>query len=267
MSSAILHISDIHPRSGDDLARIAEGISNAAKDFKIGFLVASGDLGYQGRNHEIAARWLRKLADMLKVPKEKIICVPGNHDIEKGRLERLEDPFSGYSQALFQLVEDSRRIETAAVSTYRCENYEFLLVNSAHHLDSAYGLVDCGAVNRALRDRSSASIKVAVVHHNPIPVIECDRSTIANAYEFLRLISNAGFDALLHGHQHIAMSLQIGHKTRMIGVGSINFKPWPNTSNQFNIVQIGNNITRFNFHADSTSCPGMGNWDAKEEAW
>jgi len=104
MESAILHISDIHPRSGDNLGRLAEAIASAAKDFKVGFLVASGDLGYQGQNQEIAARWLRKLADMIRVPKERIICVPGNHDVEKGRLERLENPFSSYSQALFHLA-------------------------------------------------------------------------------------------------------------------------------------------------------------------
>jgi|SRR5882724_7818025 len=267
MESAILHISDIHPRSGDNLGRLAEAIASAAKDFKVGFLVASGDLGYQGQNQEIAARWLRKLADMIRVPKERIICVPGNHDVEKGRLERLENPFSSYSQALFQLLEDSKRIGADAVSSYVCDDHEFLLVNSAHHLNTDYGMVDCEAVKRVLSDQPPASRKIAVVHHNPISVIESDRSTIVNAYEFLRLISGAGYDVLVHGHQHIAMSLQVGHKTRLAGVGSINFRPWPNTNNQFNIVEIGKRVVRFCFHADSTSASGMGNWDGKEEAW
>jgi predicted phosphodiesterase len=237
MVSSILHISDIHPRSGDNLGRLADGIANAVKDFKVGFLVASGDLGYRGKNQEVAAQWLHKLAEMLRIPKEGIIRVPGYHDIEKGRLERSEDPFSNYSQALFQLLENSKRIGAEAVSSH------------------------------AYEDRTSASRKVAVVHHNPIPVVESDRSTIVNSYEFLRLISSAGYDVLLHGHQHIALSLHIGHKTRLVGVGSVNFRPYTNTNNQFNIVEIGRRVVHFNFHADSTAGSGMGNWDGREEVW
>src|SRR5438046_627998 len=109
MGSPILHISDIHPRPGDNLRLLAETIADATKAFKIGFLVASGDLGYQGQNQEIAAQWLRELADKIKVPKERIICVPGNHDVDKGRIERLEDPFGGYSRALIELLESSER--------------------------------------------------------------------------------------------------------------------------------------------------------------
>ncbi len=262
MGSSILHISDIHPRPGDNLGRLAESIAYAAKTFKISFLVASGDLGYQGQNQRTAAQWLRELADKIKVPKERIICVPGNHDIDKSRLE---DPFGGYSQALFQLLESSERTQVRNASRYVCDDHEFLLVNSAYHLDTTYGMVDCDGIRGVLRDRRPEVAKrVAVVHHNPISVAKSDSSTIANAYEFLRIISDAGYDVILHGHQHIAMSLRVGEKTRLAGVGSVNFEPGRNINNQFNIVEVAR-VIRFRFHADSTSSSGMGNWDWTEE--
>jgi 3',5'-cyclic AMP phosphodiesterase CpdA len=268
MGLPILHISDIHPRPGDNVRRLAESIAVATDTFRIGFLVASGDLGYQGQNQRAAAQWLGDLADKILVPRERIICIPGNHDIDKGRLERLEDAFGGYSQALFQLLKSSERAQVKNASRYIYDDHEFLLVNSAYHLDTTFGMVDCDGIRGLLRDRRpNVTTRVAVVHHNPISVEKSDRSTIANAYEFLRIVSDAGYDVLLHGHQHIAMALRVGEKTRLAGVGSVNFEPGRNINNQFNIVEVGGRVVRFRFHADSTSTSGMGNWDSAEEPW
>lgn len=264
MGSSILHISDIHPRPGDNLSRLAEGMLDVLKPFRVDFLVASGDLGYQGQNHQTATQWMRQLAEMINVPKERRICVPGNHDVDKSHLDAA---FGCYSRSLLELFENSDRTVVRSAQLYVCDDHEFLLVNSAFHLDTAYGMVDCDAIRGVLRDRQQVSKRVVVVHHNPISVAKSDSSTIVNAYEFLRVVSDADYDVVLHGHQHIAMSLRVGKKTRLAGVGSVNFKPWLNTNNQFNIVEIDSRVVRFRFHADSTSGSRMGNWDAHPEPW
>jgi predicted phosphodiesterase len=264
MTQSILHISDIHPQPGDDLKQLASTIAHAVAQFGIGCLVVSGDLGFQGKHHEAAGQWLRHLAEIIGVPLERVVCVPGNHDVDKSRPH---DPFREYSRGLFQLYANSDRTVVRAADLYICEDWEFLLINSAYHLDTDYGKVDSEAIRRVLPDRPKNPKRVAVVHHNPIPVVESDRSTIVNAYGFLKQISEAGYEVLLHGHQHLAMSLSVGTATRLVGVGSINFPPWENTNNQFNVLELGKRIVRFRLHADSVSPSHMGNWDGHEEQW
>jgi 3',5'-cyclic AMP phosphodiesterase CpdA len=261
---SILHISDIHPRPGDDLEQLASGIAHAANPFNIGFLVVSGDLGYQGKNHDSAGEWLRRLAQLIHVPIDRVVCVPGNHDIDT---HRPHDPFGEYSRGLFRLYANSERTVVRTADLYKSGDAEFLTINSAYHLDTAYGMVDYDAIRRVLLEPSRSATRIAVVHHNPIPVSDADRSTIVNAYGFLKLISETGFEVLLHGHQHLAMSLRVGTSTRLVGVGSVNFPPWKNTNNQFNVLEVGKRIIRFRLHADSVSPSHMGNWDGHEEQW
>jgi 3',5'-cyclic AMP phosphodiesterase CpdA len=268
MGSSILHISDIHPQPGDDLRDLGQGISDALKSFKIDFLVASGDLGYRGQNQRTAAHWLRELGQKIKVPIERIICVPGNHDLDKDHLDNFDEAFQEYSRALLDLFENSGRAAVNPASKYLYSDHEFLLINSAYHLDIAHGMVDCEFIRKLLRNETPRQKhRIAIVHHNPISVTKLDRSTIVNAYEFLRIISDAGYEVLLHGHQHIAMSLRVGQQTRLAGVGSVNFEPGKNINNQFNVVEVGKRIVRFRFHADSMSTSRMGNWDSTEEQW
>jgi 3',5'-cyclic AMP phosphodiesterase CpdA len=268
MGSSILHLSDIHPQPGDDLRQLAQGIADAVKLFKIDFLVVSGDLGYQGQNHRLSVHWLRELGEKLGVQIERIICIPGNHDIDKRHLDNFDQAFRDYSRALLELFGKTGREAVSPASIYVYEDHEFLLINSVYHLDITHGMVDCAFIRKLIRDKEVVQgTKIAIVHHNPIPVIKGDRSTVVNAYEFLRIVSDAGYDVLLHGHQHIEMSLRVGEKTRLAGVGSVNFEPDRNINNQFNVVEVGKRIVRFRFHADSMSKLQMGNWNSTEEPW
>lgn len=264
MLPSILHVSDIHPQPGEDLDRLAVSIATAARPFAVNGIVASGDLGYQGKYQSLGARWLSLLAELVHVPLDRVVCVPGNHDIDTTAPHA---PFHQYSKALYDLFLNSDRTTVAPVTVHTCGDWDFLLVNSAFHLDKTFGKVDCERLVDVLRDRPRKTYNVAVVHHNPIPIIESDRSTIVNSYEFLRLISEANYSVLLHGHQHMALSLRVGSGTRLVGVGSVNFPPFLHTNNQFNIIWLHQKIIRFRFHADSTSPRVHGNWDATEEPW
>lgn len=265
MAISLLHISDIHPEVTDDLVRLAVSMSKSvqAHRFAPNFIVASGDLGLKGGNHILAGDFLRHLAEKLGVARSNVVCVPGNHDIQ---INNLTSPFQGYSQAVYRATGDSQLTSTERAWVYRCGEAEFLLINSAHHLDHKYGMVDCDAIRTAISELSPNSTRIAVVHHHQIPIDSVDRSTIANSYELLTLLSSNNFAAVLHGHQHVSLSLKVG-PTKLIGVGTLNFPPGRNINNQFNIVELGSRVTKFLYHADSSTIMGVGDWDPKDLAW
>jgi predicted phosphodiesterase len=266
MRSSILHVSDIHPAASDNLAGLAHEISSAVKQNNCspGYIVASGDLGLRGENQQESARFLLTLASDLSLTPTQIICVPGNHDVERANSLT---PFHNYSNALYTVTRDSARTVVSPAALYRHADVEFLLINSAHHLNTTYGNVNCDALRRVIAHLSPSTTKVVVVHHNSIPVDENDRSTITNAYEFLTIVSSVGCDVVLHGHQHASLALIIGSRTKLVGVGTVNFVPATNVNNQFNVVDVGKRTLRFRYHADSSTSLGFGNWDREELPW
>lgn len=89
-----LHVSDIHVRARDawsqdvvlramcdDIARRRMG------GLAVDFILATGDLAYSGKTEEytIAAIFFDALGVAAGVPKERIFCIPGNHDIDRER--------------------------------------------------------------------------------------------------------------------------------------------------------------------------------------
>jgi DNA repair exonuclease SbcCD nuclease subunit len=89
-----LHTSDIHMRVStawsqdvvlramcEDVARKrAEGVS-------FDFVLATGDLAFSGKadEYKLVAEFFDALSAASRVPKTKIFCIPGNHDIERDR--------------------------------------------------------------------------------------------------------------------------------------------------------------------------------------
>ena len=266
MPICLLHVSDIHPAASDNLTQLAHEISGAVGTNGLVpmYIVASGDLGLKGTNQQESARFLLTLAADLNLDRQRIVCVPGNHDVQR---DKLSNPFHNYENALYTITKDSTRTSVSSVASERHHDVEFLLVNSAYHLDITFGRVDCDALRRTVKALSPDSKKIVVVHHNSIPSDENDTSTIKNAYEFLTIVSSAGCELVLHGHQHASLSLIVGRRTRLVGVGTVNFLPARNINNQFNIVEVGKRVIRFRYHADSSTSRGVGNWDREDLQW
>jgi 3',5'-cyclic AMP phosphodiesterase CpdA len=266
MLISLLHVSDIHPTTSDNLTQLAHEISSAVRTGNCSptHIVASGDLGLKGNNQKESARFLLTLAADLGLSSTQIVCVPGNHDVEKNNSRA---PFEGYSRAVYTVTGDSTRTVVHPASVHRHERVEFVLINSAYHLDTTFGKVDCDALRRVIRDLSADTVKIVVVHHHLIPVAENDRSTVVNAHEFLTLVSSIGCEVVLHGHQHTSLSLTLRGGTKLVGVGTVNFAPARNINNQFNVVEVGRRVLRFRYHSDSSTSQGFGNWDQEELPW
>lgn len=89
-----LHISDFHLRESHAWpqdAVLSAMRDNIVRRRKAGatfdFILATGDLAYAGKaaEYDLAATFFDELTSATGVPRERIFCVPGNHDIDRGR--------------------------------------------------------------------------------------------------------------------------------------------------------------------------------------
>jgi hypothetical protein len=89
-----LHTSDIHMRvsatwSQDVVLRaMCEDVAKQRKDgISADFILATGDLAFSGKAEEykLAGAFFDALSDASGVPKDRIFCIPGNHDIDRDR--------------------------------------------------------------------------------------------------------------------------------------------------------------------------------------
>ena len=89
-----LHVSDIHMRVSDAwsqdvvLRAMCERIDDLREQGVVAdFILATGDLAFSGKREEydLTRAFLDALCEASGVPKERIFCVPGNHDIDRSR--------------------------------------------------------------------------------------------------------------------------------------------------------------------------------------
>jgi len=89
-----LHISDIHMRQRDAwsqdvvLRALCDDLGRQRRDgITADFILATGDLAYSGKVEEYgqAAGFFDAVSIASGVPRQRIFCVPGNHDIDRER--------------------------------------------------------------------------------------------------------------------------------------------------------------------------------------
>ena len=91
---AWLQVSDIHMRLRDEwsqdvvLRAMADSIrQRRAHGLALDFVLVTGDLAFSGKSEEyvLVGRFLDELVSATGVAKERIFCVPGNHDVNRSR--------------------------------------------------------------------------------------------------------------------------------------------------------------------------------------
>lgn len=91
---AWLQISDIHMRQRDEwsqdivLHAMADSIrQHRCKGLTLDFILATGDLSFSGKKeeYELVKTFLDDLVGASGVPRERIFCIPGNHDVNRDR--------------------------------------------------------------------------------------------------------------------------------------------------------------------------------------
>jgi predicted MPP superfamily phosphohydrolase len=123
----ILHCSDVHASAdnGDDRAEIcAAMIVDATKQHQstaVDLVIFSGDLAQSGAQEEFELGrelLLEPLAAALDLPAENVVLVPGNHDVDRGKVDEFAEV--GYHQLLTDrnavngLLDDAGRLRAAS---------------------------------------------------------------------------------------------------------------------------------------------------------
>ncbi len=89
-----LHISDIHMRVSEKWSHdvVLEAMcQNIAKQRREGvsadFILSTGDLAFSGKvdEYKLVEAFFDALSNASGVPKERIFCIPGNHDVDRDR--------------------------------------------------------------------------------------------------------------------------------------------------------------------------------------
>jgi len=236
MSFEILHLSDLH--FGNPAAYLSRKEAGKVLDSLLAkvnaqavFLVISGDIVLEGNQigYSEALAVINGAIERNKVNRSRVLLCPGNHDIVKevnGR--RYFASFDEWSAG----VRGDKECTFAGMPARLIENELgcFLLINSAYHADHKIGLVDLNAVEELLRDLPTSGettqlqMRVAITHHHMVPVLQDDASTMRNAYGLIQLLGKYSFSALLHGHQHAMLNINMEKaKMRLSGVGSFSY--------------------------------------------
>lgn len=91
---AWLQVSDIHMRVRDEwsqdvvLRALTDSIrARRSQGLNLDFILATGDLAFSGNKEEydLVERFFDELVAASGVPKERIFCIPGNHDVNRDR--------------------------------------------------------------------------------------------------------------------------------------------------------------------------------------
>ena len=232
----IAHLSDLHfgnPNSHLTRADVARAMDTVLSQLKAeaSFLVISGDITFQGKKDGYleAADAIKAAIARRGLPASNVLMCPGNHDIVK---EAASAPFFTTFDAWSTGIRSDKACTFAGASARLIQNdtADFLLLNSAYHADHKMGLVDLISAEKTLvsagitKKNNADKLRLAVVHHHLVPVLEEDISTTRNAYSLIKLLTKYGFTSLIHGHQHAMLDLTIGHnKIQISGVGSFGY--------------------------------------------
>lgn len=232
-SDYILHLSDIH--FGDDfgfpsaslpnkrplLNIISDYILNELKE-KVGLLIISGDITSRGDGNVLLNQgllFLNDLCDVLKINKEAVIIIPGNHDIplQSANFKDYshENTFRIFMEQFYGTKKEHFGLD---FFEFPCGiNVDILRINSVKlrkKEESNYGYVDWFHYKNLLASHKlDGDIKIAVIHHHLVsmPIEEtldpnytyASISVTIDSGRVIEGLQRNGFDFVLNGHQHI----------------------------------------------------------------
>ena len=241
MSVRIMHLSDLH--LGNDIVlralklrrpwwrrvddRVTKGLTDVIKLLSPDYIVISGDFVNKAKPKMfgIAASYLRDvfLAAGFDL-REKLLVVPGNHDV-KFLSKRQPDDFirlRRYRQFLRTLFDESdfeaRRQRFIKIDSEKRVIFICLDSTLKNSLPLAEGEIGENQQDWMRRKMSQISrdigaayadyAKVVVVHHHCVPIEGTPPSSerfmqLLDAGDVLKTLDDVGINCVLHGHKHV----------------------------------------------------------------
>lgn len=193
-------------------------------------------------NYRIAKSFFASLEQSFKNFSISYTLCPGNHDLN---LSSVKNPFGAYNAFSIHLTKDDKFVfNDSKTTTFKSiNNCDFISVNTVFHKSHEHGLIDIDSLKETFKSCSS-SCKLVLLHHNIIPIVYNNNSTVKNSYEFIRLCLENEVNYILHGHIHSGFVLNISGNSnkffcKIIGVGSFLGPLTGNFNNQYNIMSFG----------------------------
>jgi len=311
----ILHLSDIqfgrHHRypKGDDsyqtlFAKLVEDLEYLREKHNAqpNAVVVTGDVAEWSvpQEYALARSFFEKLAAKLKLPRERIVVVPGNHDVNrdlcqaarltaKARDQDFDEPyidkFGNYRGFYNELFKDIFRFDETnlfQVHEFRAEETLIVGFNScvreSERDEDHYGWIGLEQVHaaRARCDEIDAGgqwLRIAAMHHNFLCGSDLDNENLRDADQIRPALEKGGFHLILHGHRHIAHIEQRKNVTAkapltILATGSagLDAETLPDHPNQYQIIDIadGNRVTLYmrQYSAKTIGDAGRGKWTA-----
>lgn len=253
----IIQISDLHLDRNTDLEscmkvvdKFCETIKSKVNTDDSLIMCICGDILNQGDEHGflIADDIFERIKKKLENYKISFEFTPGNHelDLEKQSFEKFDDFIKKYTEVDYSYSEKN-------VVNRVYEELNLLLVNSAFHKDHKYGAVDLTQITNELSAIDGNII--LMMHHTMLSEYDEDKSSIRNAYRFLKALEEKNVIGLLHGHTHGYSDIEISNDCRVIGVGPF-LKKQHDINLQFNMINlVGNKIDEvYNFRYSEDIC-------------
>jgi 3',5'-cyclic AMP phosphodiesterase CpdA len=256
----LLHISDLH--FGAVNARLLDPLLILARDLTPDAVVVSGDLTQRARPDQFrdAAAYLARFG----VP---VLTVPGNHDTPLYNLPvRILRPFHRYRSRINDNLEPVLTLPGAIVVGLNTANPKVwktghLRPTSARHLAQAFATAPADLM------------RVAVMHHAPVPAADGAPADIHDPAAVLRDLVAAGTDIVLSGHTHMPHfgAAETAAGILFLQVGTAISTRLKTRWNDVSLIEIGGNgVTVRPFLADATHQfePGpVQHFDRKDARW
>ncbi len=240
------------------------------------YLFIPGDISDSAQPDEfiLASEVISEISNFLQVPLDKIVSVPGNHDVDWTVTTNYPHDQSGFRRAQrYQPLQQNecifRQIMANGVGNllefpyFTIWEFDDLLVvgyNSSwqdspeiptHHGEISSGSLDEIQSNLDKIDTSHTRLKIFLVHHHPVqysdPIPnEPDFSAMTNAENLLTLLRTKQFDMLIHGHKHSprfqSLSIDSGFPLAILCAGSFSRQldtRWSgHVNNQFHLIHV-----------------------------
>ena len=228
-----LHLSDLHFSDENQAdqwhAQLLLDMRKQMKIRELSGVIVSGDITNHATVEQFgfAQDFFRQLCTSFRVARERLILVPGNHDVNWKLTDASQDGFSPFA-AFYRSVTGSDYPSSPAQQTtlHHFPDLKLLVLgcNSACQIDRAnpgraglhkraFGKAISSLVTNEEHERST---KLAVWHHPPS---ELTQGTELLDGAVLEQLAQAGFQLILHGHVHRADNAEFRYYRQVSGGG------------------------------------------------
>jgi 3',5'-cyclic AMP phosphodiesterase CpdA len=238
-------------------------------------LVIPGDITNHAKPEEfrLASKQIKRIAEALNLSTNRILFVPGNHDVDwevlklgaadPVRRRQRYDPLQQPDELFYEVLQRASVNKITHEDSYCIWQYPDYLViglNSAFHdtpsASPHHGLIPLEVLTKLdaelkMFPKNKAQLRLAIVHHHPVnysdPIAnEPDFSAMTNVESFLKLLEAHDIDIVIHGHKHVPKfdvhQVSSYFQLPILGAGSFSSRldsRWNGlVNNQFHLIEI-----------------------------